>query len=124
IAAQQRRQIRAQEERERAEREERDRRHREILASYATALDEVRRNPTDAALDTVARERQSLDLPYKVWAPAARTTVLHIGFEDLGRLGMAGAPDVCRLMDKVAYACGLSSDDAFDVRSQLYEVLL
>ena len=124
ITAQQRRQIKVQEDRERAEHEERDRRHREILASYATALDEVRRNPTDAALDTVARERQSLDLPYKVWAPAARATVLHIGFEALGRSGVAGAPDVARLMDKVAYACGLSSDDAFDVRSQLYEVLV
>ena len=124
ITAQQRRQIKAQEEQEKAEREERERRHREILASYATALDEVRRNPTDAALDTVARERQSLDLPYKVWAPAARATVLHIGFEALGRLGVAGAADVARLMDKVAYATGLSSDDAFDVRSQLYEVLV
>lgn len=124
ITAQQRQQIKAQEERERAEREERERRHREILASYATALDEVRRNPTDAALDTVARERQSLDLPFKVWAPAARATVLHIGFEALGRLGIAGAADVARLMDKVAYGTGLSSDDAFDVRSQLYEVLV
>lgn len=124
LTAQQRRQIKAAEDRERAEREEREKRHREILASYSTALEEVRRNPTDAALETVARERQSLELPQKVWAPAARGTVLHIGFEALGRLGMADAAEVARLMDKVAYAIGLSNDDVLEVRAQLYEVLV
>lgn len=124
LTAQQRAQIRAQEERERAEREERDRKHREILAAYTAALQEVRRDPTEEALNRVAQERTSLDLPYKVWAAAARDTVLQIGFEALGRLGMARAPEVTRLMDRVAYATGLSSDDAFDVRSQLYEVLV
>ncbi|HKO59061.1 MAG TPA: hypothetical protein VJ276_24555 [Thermoanaerobaculia bacterium] len=124
LTAQQRRVIRAQEERERAEHEERDRKHREILAAYAAALEEVRRGPTEEALNRVAQERKSLDLPYRVWAPAARDTVLQIGFETLGREGVARAPEVTRLMDRVAYATGLSSDDAFDVRSQLYEVLV
>ncbi|MBV9494806.1 MAG: hypothetical protein JOZ54_11220 [Acidobacteria bacterium] len=124
VTASQRAQIKAQEDRERKEHEERDRKHREILAAYAGALDQVRRDPTDEALNRVAQERKSLELPYKVWAPAARDTVLQIGFEALGRVGMARAAEVTQLMDKVAYATGLSSDDAFDVRSQLYEVLV
>lgn len=120
LTAKERRDKRLQEENERAEREERERRHREMLASYTNALAELRKNPTDAALQAASRERQRLELPYALWAPLARRTVLHIGFAGLTP---ERASEVAQLMDRAATAVGLSQADGHDVKVDLYRVI-
>ena len=124
ITAQKRRAIRVLEDKDRAEREERDRVNREIIASYSSALERVRENPTDANLLAAAREREKLELSYKHWRPLAKRTVLHIGFDALAASGPASAAEVGKLIDRSGSAVGLDKADCRDVKVDLYQVVL
>jgi hypothetical protein len=124
FTAKERRDIRTREEQERAQREERERRNREMLSAYSDALAELRKQATPEALARATRERQQLELPYKVWAPLGRRTVLHVGFEALDRLGPARADEVAREIDRAASAVGLTEDDAGRVKLDLYSVIV
>lgn len=122
ITAQKRSAIRAQEDRERAEREERDRINREGMASYATALERVREDPSESNLLAAAREREKLELPYKHWRPLAKRSVLHIGFDALAQLGPKGAREVGKLIERAGSSVGLDKADSRDVKVDLYRV--
>ncbi|HEX9985552.1 MAG TPA: hypothetical protein VGF69_20005 [Thermoanaerobaculia bacterium] len=124
LTAQRRRKIREQEEKERAEREERERRHREMLAAYVSALEQLRRDPSDAALATATRERQALELPYEIWSPLAKRTVLYIGFEALSNYGVARSREVANLIDRASRAVGLTPEDETGVRLDLYRAIV
>jgi hypothetical protein len=122
--AQKRKQLREQEERERAEREETERRHREMLASYTAALERLRREPTDAALEELARARDAIELPYDLWSPAAKRTVLDIGFHALERLTPVHAQEIGELMDRASAAAGLSAEDETATKHDLYSTVV
>ncbi|HEX7153793.1 MAG TPA: hypothetical protein VF618_20055 [Thermoanaerobaculia bacterium] len=124
LTAQQRKKIREQEEKERVEREERERRHREMLTAYVGALERLRREPNETTLSEATRERQALELPYEIWSPLARRTVLHIGFDALSRYGTGRAREVAQLMDRSSRAVGLSTDDENGVKLDLYRVIV
>lgn len=124
LTAKERRQIAAQEEKERAEREERERRHRAMLDAYTSALEKLRENPNDESLAAARREREALDLPYEIWSPLAKRTVLHIAFDALSRLKPAGAKQIADSMSRAAAAVGLSEPDALETRLDLYRVLV
>lgn len=124
ITAQQRRQVREAEKHERAEREERERRHREALASYSAALELLRAEPTEEKYAAAARERDSLDLSYEVWAPLARRTVLHIGFQALARLAPRRSAEVSEIMSRAAASVGLSEVDEREVKLDLYRIVI
>ena len=123
LTAQRRKQIREQEERDRAEREATERRNRELLAAYASALQLARQQHDESAFAQLARERQALTFPYEIWGPTARRSVLLIGFEELARRGVNGAPDLARLMDRASAAAGLTPEDAASVKRDLYETV-
>ena len=122
ITAQKRRAIRLQEEKDFAEREERDRHNREVMASYASALERMRENPTEASLTAVMREREKLELSYRHWRPLAKRSVLHIGFNALAQLGPKGAREIGSLIDRAGSAAGLEKADVRDVKADLYQV--
>lgn len=124
IVAQKRRAIRAVEDHDRAEREERDRRHRESMGAYATALENLRKDPTEANMATATREREKLELSYKHWRPLAKASVLHIGFNALADHGPQSAAEVSKLMDRVAYAVGLDKSDTRDAKVDLYQAIV
>jgi hypothetical protein len=113
-----------QEEKERAEREAKEKRHREMLAAYTAALEAMRKDPSDANLATVTRERQALDLPYEIWAPVARHSILVIGFQALHRVGPARAAEVHDLMSRASAAAGLNAADETAVKLDLYRALV
>jgi hypothetical protein len=124
LTAQRRKQIREQEERERAEREAEEARKRKMLGDYATALERIRTDRSDDALDVLQREREALTLPYEIWGPTARVTALRVGFEELSKRGVAGAADVARSMNRVSAASGLTTEDTFGVLLDLYRVVV
>jgi membrane protein implicated in regulation of membrane protease activity len=124
ITAQQRRAVREREEKERAEREERERRDSELLGKYVAALEQMRINPTQEAMDAVARERAAIDLPDSIWSPAARLAVLQIGLEALHRLGPSKAAEVAQIMAETGGAAGLHGDAKISLREDLYLVVL
>lgn len=124
LTAQKRKQIREQEEKERAEREERERRHRAALESYTAALKQLRENPNDETLAAAAREREALEVPYEIWSPLAKRTVLQMGFEMLGRLGAAGAKQAADLMARAGDAAGLTEPDKIETKLDLYRVFV
>ncbi|HWW62972.1 MAG TPA: hypothetical protein VN181_16475, partial [Thermoanaerobaculia bacterium] len=124
LASQKRRGIRQHEMRLRKEREERDARNRELLSTYTGALEKLREDPSDEALDRVWRENEKLDLPYAIWADAAIGTVLHVGFSTLARVGPDRAADVAKLMDRASEAAGLISEDALAVKHAVYSTIL
>ncbi|MEA2465278.1 MAG: hypothetical protein QOJ98_3025 [Acidobacteriota bacterium] len=124
ITAQKRRTVRQLEERKRKEREERDKRNSELLGVYTNSLEQLRDNPTDAALATVKRENEKLDLPYAVWADAAIGTVLYVGFSTLAKVGPERAAEVADLMDRSSDAAGLIAEDAIGVKHALYSTVL
>jgi hypothetical protein len=124
ITAQRRRQIRIEEERDRAQREERERRERERLDSYLRALQAVRENPSDENLDAALRERQNLEVPYKIWLPLAKRTVLQIGFGALSRLGPSDAKQVADIMSRAGEKVGLERADVNDVKLDLFRVVI
>lgn len=124
ITAQKRRSIRQLEDRKRKEREERDKRNAELLGVYTSSLEQLRDNPDDAALATVKRENEKLDLPYAVWADAAIGTVLYVGFSTLAKVGPERAAEVADLMDRSSDAAGLIAEDAIGVKHALYSTVL
>jgi len=124
ITAQKRRSIRQLEDRKRKEREERDKRNAELLGVYTNSLEQLRDNPDDAALATVKRENEKLDLPYAVWADAAIGTVLYVGFSTLAKVGPERAAEVADLMDRSSDAAGLIAEDAIGVKHALYSTVL
>lgn len=124
ITAQKRRAIRSQEEKDRAEREERDRHSREVMASYASALERLREDPNEATMNAAMREREKLELSYKHWRPLAKRSTLHIGFGALARFGPSGAREISQLIDRAGSAVGLDKADARDVKVDLFQVAL
>ncbi|HEV8658580.1 MAG TPA: hypothetical protein VGS96_08115 [Thermoanaerobaculia bacterium] len=124
LTAQKRRQIRMEEERVRAEREERERRHRAMLEAYVSALQRLRENPSEETLDVATREREALELPYELWSPLAKRTVLQIGFEALARLTPQRAREVSDFMSHASEAVGLSAADEVETKLDLYRVLV
>lgn len=124
LTARKRQQIRQEEEKARAEREEREARHRAMLESYTAALTRLRENPNDENLAAAARERQALDLPYEIWAPLARRTVLQIGFAELARLSPARAREAAALISRAATATGVSDSDQIDTTVDLYRIFV
>lgn len=112
------------EEKERAEREAREKRLREMLSAYTAALDAMRKDPSDANLAVVTREQRALDLPYEIWAPVARHSILFIGFQALHRLGPARAAEVHDLMSRASAAAGLNAADETGVKLDLYRALV
>lgn len=123
-AAQKRRIARQHDERIRKEREEREARNRELLGAYTGALEQLREDPSDAALQHVLRENEKLDLPYSVWADTAIGTVLHVGFSTLARLGADRAADIAALMDRASDAAGLIAEDALAVKQAVCSTIL
>lgn len=124
LASAKRRAIKQAEERSRRERAERDQRNAELLASYTTALEQLRENPDDATLARVERENEKLDMPYAVWADAAIGTVLYVGFSTLAKVGPSRAGEVAQLMDRSSDAAGLIEQDAVGVKHALYSTVL
>ena len=124
LTAQKRRQLRAQEEKERAEREERERRHRAMLETYTSALNRLRENPNDENLAAATREREALDLPYEIWSPLAKRTVLQIAFDALARLGPSGAKQAADLASHAGAAVGLTEPDKVETKLDLYRVFV
>jgi hypothetical protein len=124
LTAKKRGQIAAQEEKERAEREERERKQRAMLDAYTAALKRLRDDPSDANLESMAREREGLELPYEIWSPVAKRTVLQIGFNALARFKPSGSKQVADLMTRAATAVGLSAANAQEVKLDLYRILV
>lgn len=124
LTAQKRKQIREQEEKERAEREERGRRHRAMLESYSSALQRLRENPNDETLGAATREREGLDVPYEIWSPLAKRTVLQMGFDSLAQLGPSGSKATAELMARAGTAVGLTEPDKLDTKHDLYRVFV
>jgi hypothetical protein len=124
LTAQERKLLREKEERERVEREAREKRNREMLASYTAALERAHETPDAAALEVLRRERETLELPYDIWSPLARRTVLQIGFEALGRLGPAGAGEVATSMTDAANAAGLTPEDEVATKTDVYRTVV
>ncbi|HSP35655.1 MAG TPA: hypothetical protein VLU46_15190, partial [Thermoanaerobaculia bacterium] len=108
----------------RAEREDRERRERERLDAYASALQKVRENASDANLTAALQERQNLEVPYKIWLPLAKRTVLWIGFEALARLGPSKATEVAAVIAHAGDKIGLERADVGDVKADLYRILI
>lgn len=115
-----RRKIREEEERDRAARAAEEERNRAVLAAYIDALENLRKDPNDDTLDGVAAERQQLDVPYEIWSGYARTTVLHLGFELLHRLGPARAGEMNDLVSRAARAAGLKPAHELAIKLDIY----
>jgi hypothetical protein len=112
MTARRRKQIHEQEGRERAEREALEKRNRELLTWYVKALHYlVDTERTDAALDALRGERETLTLPYELWAPLARGMMLQIGFDELARRGVTGSKAIASLLRKAGIAAGLTRED-------------
>ncbi|HXH41642.1 MAG TPA: hypothetical protein VNN08_23665 [Thermoanaerobaculia bacterium] len=124
MTAQRRKQIRDQEERDRAEREELETRNRELLTWYTKALHYLRTDRNEAAFDALRGEQKSLTVPYEIWAPSARRTILEIGFDELARQGVAGSKAIAEIIGKAGDAAGLTPEDVAGVKHGLYETAL
>jgi len=124
LTAQQRRVIREREERERAAREAEEKRNRELLAAYTGALDRVRTDRDDASLANLARERESLTLPYDIWGGSARRLILLIAFDELAKRGLEGAPEISAFMTKASKAAGLTREDETATKADFYSTIV
>jgi hypothetical protein len=124
MTAQQRKAIRDREARERAEWEASEKHNRDLFATYTTALERVRNERSDEAIQALARERGALMLPYDMWGGAARRTVLLIGFDELSKRGLEGAGKVSDIMSEVSRAAGITRDDEIETKADLYRTLL
>jgi hypothetical protein len=120
MTAQRRKQIRDQEERERVGREELERRNRELLTWYTKALNYLYTDRGDAAIDALRGERKTLTVPYEIWAPSARRTILEIGFDELAKRGVAESKAIADLLCKAGNAAGLTPEDVAGVKHDLY----
>jgi hypothetical protein len=124
MTAQQRRTIRQREERERAEREAAETRNQEQLSWYSKALDHLLIDRTENGLAALRGERQSLDLAYEIWAPAARRVLLRIAFEELARRGVADAPAISKLLSDAGDAAGLTPEHIHSVKREFYSSIV
>jgi hypothetical protein len=122
LTAQRRKQIQAEEDRKREERQAAETRNRDMLSAYTGALQRVRTDRGEEALQKLVDEHP--DLPYKVWCPLARQTVLLIGFEELAKHGIAGSREVAQLMDRVSGSAGLTPEHAKATKIDLYSALV
>jgi cell division protein FtsL len=122
LTANKRRQLQAEEDRKRAEREAAENRNRDMLSAYTAALERVRTDRSDEALQRLVDEHP--DLPYKVWCPMARRTTLLIGFEELAKHGIAGSREVAAIMDRVSASAGLTPEHATAAKVDLYSALV
>jgi heme exporter protein D len=120
MTAQRRKQIRDQEERERAAREALETRNRELLIWYTKALTYLHTDRGDAAFEALRGERKTLTVPYEIWGPSARRTILEIGFDELAKRGVAEASVIAELLGKAGDAAGLTPDDMAGVKHDLY----
>jgi len=118
------RQIREQEERERAEREAEEARRQQMMGQFAAALKRLEASHDRRTLDEVAAERRSLEVPYDVVAPSAKTTILRIAFQEIAKTPRADAETLDRLMDDAAAAVGLSDADRAAVKASIYQTLV
>jgi hypothetical protein len=75
-------------------------------------------------MKAATREREQLELSYKHWRPVAKRTVLHLGFDALGRLGANKADEVSKFMDRAGQAVGLDKPDTVDVKLDLYQTVV
>ena len=124
ITAQKRRVVRQHDALIKKERDERDARNRELLSAYTSALEKLRDDPSEEALQHVMHENEKLDLPYAIWADTAIGTVLHVGFSTLARVGADGASEIAALMDRASDAAGLIAEDALAVKQAVYSTIL
>ena len=124
MTAQKRKKIGEQEERDREEREAVEKRNRETLAAYTAALDRVLKTRDDASLAQLQREREALTVPNTIWGGTARRTVLLIAFDELKKRGPDGAAEVARLIDRLGEAAGLSSDEAKQIKRDVYDTIV
>jgi len=122
--AQQRRTIRQREERERAEREAAETRNREMLSWYTKALDHLMVDRSENGLIALRGERQSLDLAYEIWAPAARRVLLRIAFEELSRRGVADSAAISKLLSDAGDAAGLTPEHVHSVKREFFSSVL
>jgi len=120
MTAQQRRTIREGEERERAEREAAVQRNQELLTWYTKALDHLMVDRSENGLAALRGERQSLDLAYEIWAPAARRVLLRIAFEELSRRGVADSATISKLLSDAGDAAGLTPEHIHSVKREFY----
>src|SRR4029077_20252888 len=91
--------------------------------AYTSALARAREQRDESAFEQLAREREALTLPYEIWGPTARRSVLDLGFQELARRGVNGAADVARSMDRASAAAGLTPGDSTGVKRDLYETV-
>lgn len=124
LTAQERKKIAEQEERERAEREALEARNRQMLAAFSAALDRMQRERSDAAFEALQEERAALTLPYELWSPLARRTILLIGFDELFKRSVPGAGEVAAIVDRASRAAGLNPQDETDMRLDLYRAVV
>jgi hypothetical protein len=120
MTAQQRRTIRQREERERAEREAAVNRNQELLDWYTKALDHLLVDRSENGLLALRGERESLDLAYEIWAPAARRVLLRIAFEELSRRGIADSAAISKLLSDAGDAAGLTPEHIHSVKREFY----
>jgi hypothetical protein len=124
MTAQQRKQIRDQEERERAEREALEARNLEMLTWYTKALNHLRVDRSEASLQALRGERESLTVPYEIWGPSARRTILEIGFDELAKRGVAESAAIAALLRNAGEAAGLTPEDIRGVQRDLYAIVV
>lgn len=120
MTAQQRRSIREREERERAEREAAEQRNQELLSWYTKALDHLLIDHGEHGLVALRGERESLDLAYEIWAPAARRVLLRIAFEELARRGIVESATISKLLTDAGDAAGLTPEHIHSVKREFY----
>ena len=119
MTARERQQLRQQEAHERAEFEAEESNRQEVLSSYLQALERLRNERSDEALNDVTRQRQNLDLPYEAWAPVARRAVLDLSFETLARLTPQRSDEAAASIDRTGSATGLLPGDIHAVKQEL-----
>ncbi len=120
MTAQRRRQLREQEEHERAEREALEARNVELLTWYTKALNHLHTDRGRAALDALRLEHETLVVPYEIWSPSARRTILEIGFDELARRGVVESKTIAALLRDAGEAAGLTPEDITGLRHDLY----
>jgi len=124
MTANQRRQIREREERERTEHEAAEKKNQELLSWYTKALDHLLVDRRPEALIALRGERESLDLAYEIWAPAARRVLLRIAFEELSRRGVAESAAISKLLSDAGDAAGLTPEHIHSVKREFYSTVV
>jgi hypothetical protein len=124
MTAQRRRQIHDEEERQRIEHAAAEKRNQELLTWYTKALNHLHTDHGEAALIALRGERESLDLPYEIYGPAARRVVLEIGFEELANRGIAESSAIATLLRNAGDAAGLTPEDITGAERDLYATVV